>query len=375
MSSTPSLLVTGIGELVTCDPSAGDGSALGRVPDAAVAIEHGRVAWVGPATHAPACDEVLDVEGRAVVPGFVDSHAHLVFAGDRTDEFAARMAGRRYDAGGIRSTMAATRSASRADLERGAARLAAELLQQGATTIEVKTGYGLTVESELVASQVARTLTDEVTYLGAHVVPPEYARDRGGYVALVAGDMLDAVAPTARWIDVFVEEGAFGADEARMILAAGRAAGLGARVHANQLRHGPGVQVAAEMGAASADHCTYLTDDDVTALADAGVALATDCNPGTSFTTSMPLMIALGVRECGLTPDEALWAATAGGAAALQRDDVGRLAAGARGDLVVLDAPSHVHLAYRPGVPLVDTVVRGGVVVVRRGRPVEEGAT
>ena len=404
MSSTPSLLVTGIGELVTCDPSAGDGSALGRVPDAAVAIEHGRVAWVGPATHAPACDEVLDVEGRAVVPGFVDSHAHLVFAGDRTDEFAARMAGRRYDAGGIRSTMAATRSASRADLERGAARLAAELLQQGATTIEVKTGYGLTVESELVASQVARTLTDEVTYLGAHVVPPEYARDRGGYVALVAGDMLDAVAPTARWIDVFVEEGAFGADEARMILAAGRAAGLGARVHANQLRHGPGVQVAAEMGAASADHCTYLTDDDVTALADAGVvatllpgaefstrspypdarrlldagvvvALATDCNPGTSFTTSMPLMIALGVRECGLTADEALWAATAGGTAALQRDDVGRLAAGARGDLVVLDAPSHVHLAYRPGVPLVDTVVRGGVVVVRRGRPVEEGAT
>ncbi len=403
MSSEPSLLVTGIGELVTCDESVGDGSPLGRLRDAAVAIEQGRVAWVGPAENAPACDDVLDVAGRAVVPGFVDSHAHLVFAGDRADEFAARMAGRAYAAGGIRSTVAATRAASRSDLDRGARRLAAELLRQGATTIEVKTGYGLTVESELVAAEVARALTDDVTFLGAHVVPPEYDGDVASYVDLVTGDMLDAVAPAARWIDVFVEDGAFGADEARAILAAGRAAGLMARVHANQLGHGPGVQVACEVGAASADHCTYLTDDDVGALADAGVvatllpgaefstrspypdarrlldagvvvALATDCNPGTSFTTSMPLMVALGVRECHLTPDEALWAATVGGATALKRDDVGRVAVGAQGDLVVLDAPSHTHLAYRPGVPIVDTVVRGGAVVARAGRIVEEAS-
>jgi imidazolonepropionase len=299
------------------------------------------------------------------------------------------MTGEPYAAGGIRATVAATRAAADDVLHRTAGRLADELVRQGVTTFEVKSGYGLDVATERRSVAVAARLTDEVTFLGAHVVPEEYGDDVAGYVDLVTGAMLAACAPASRWIDVFVEDGAFGADAARTVLTAGRAHGLGLRVHANQLGHGPGVQVACELGAASADHCTHLTDADVTALVDSGtvatllpgaefstrspypdarrlldagvtVALATDCNPGTSFTTSMPLMVALGVRECGLTPTEAVWAATGGGAAALRRTDVGRLTVGARADLVVLDAPSHVHLAYRPGVPLVRDVVRAG---------------
>ena len=385
-----SLLVTDIGELVTNDPARGDG-LLGLRHGAAVAIDDGRVVWVGDAAAAPACDAVLDADGRAVLPGFVDSHAHLVFAGDRSAEFAARMAGEPYAAGGIRTTVAATRAATRAELLATAEHLAAELLRQGATTFEVKSGYGLDVATERRCVEVAAAITDEVTFLGAHVVAPEHGDDVGAYVDRVTGPMLAACAPHSRWIDVFVEEGAFGADAARTVLRAGREAGLGLRVHANQLGHGPGVQVACELGAASADHCTHLDDADVAALADTGtvatllpgaefstrspypdarrlldagvtVALATDCNPGTSFTTSMPFVVALGVRECRMAPDEAVHAATAGGAAALRRDDVGHLGVGARGDLVVLAAPSHVHLAYRPGVPLVDTVVRAGAV-------------
>ena len=386
-----SLLITSIGELVTNDPSMGDGSKLGIVTDAAIAMEDGRVGWMGPVAEAPPCDTVIDAEGRAGLPGFVDSHAHLVFAGDRADEFAARMAGETYTAGGIRSTVAATRAASSDELHARGQRLAAELLRQGSTTIEVKSGYGLDVETEARSIEVAARLTDEVTFLGAHVVPSEFDGDVAGYVDLVTGEMLDACAPSARWVDVFVEDGAFDEDAARAVLSAGAEAGLGLRVHANQLGHGPGVAVACELGAASADHCTHLADDDVDALAASGVvatllpgaefstrsrypdarrlldsgvtvALATDCNPGTSYTTSMPLMIALGVRECGFTPAEAVSAATAGGAAALQRDDVGRIAVGSRADLVLLDAPSYVHLAYRPGVPLVTTVIKDGKV-------------
>lgn len=405
-AATRSLAITGIGELVTNDPSSGEGP-LGVLRDAAVVVDAGRVAWVGAGVDAPAADDRLDAAGRAVLPGFVDSHAHLVFAGDRPEEFAARMAGETYAAGGIRTTVAATRGATDAALVANARRLAAELLRQGATTIEVKSGYGLTVTDEARSLAAAAAVTDETTFLGAHVVPDEYTDDVDGYVALVTGEMLDACAPHARWIDVFVEDGAFDADAARTILRAGADAGLVPRVHANQLRHGPGVQVACEVGAASADHCTHLDDADVDALASSGtvatllpgaefstrsrypdarrlldagvtVALATDCNPGTSYTTSLPLMVALGVRECGLTPAEAVRAVTAGGAAALRRDDVGRLTVGARGDLVVLDAPTHVHLAYRPGVPLVDTVVRGGEVVVVGGllaaRPTTGGA-
>ncbi|MGK5533908.1 imidazolonepropionase [Streptomyces sp. URMC 129] len=393
--STGATVVTDIGSLVTNDPALGTGGPLGIVTDAAVVLDAGRVAWVGPSRAAPAADIRVDAAGRAVIPGFVDSHAHLVFAGDRTEEFTARMSGRPYRAGGIRTTVAATRAASDAELAATAARLVREALLQGTTTIETKSGYGLTVRDEARALRVAAAHTDETTFLGAHVVAPEYAGDPAGYVALVTGPMLDACAPHARWIDVFVERGAFDEDQARAVLTAGAARGLTPRVHANQLSHGPGVRLAVELGAASADHCTHLTDADIDALAAAGttvatllpgaefstrapypdarrlvdagvpVALSTDCNPGSSFTTSMPFCVAVAVREMGLTPDEAVHAATAGGARALRRTDVGRLAPGARADLVLLDAPSHVHLAYRPGVPLVRDVWRAGERVAR----------
>lgn len=399
VESTRSLLVTGIGELTTNDPSSGDGP-FGIRQGAAVVIEDGEVAWTGDSNRAPSADERIDAAGRAVIPGFVDSHAHLVFAGDRSQEFAARMAGEAYHAGGIATTVSATRAASDAQLAANASRLVDEMTAQGTTTIEIKSGYGLSVRDEIRSLSVASQFTTETTFLGAHVVGPEFVGDVDGYVALVAGQMLEACAPLARWIDVFVEEGAFGADAAETILRAGVAAGLSVRVHANQLRHGPGVQLACRTNAASADHCTYLDDEDVEALSSSGVvatllpgaefstrspypdarrlvdagvvvALATDCNPGTSYTSSMPLMVALGVRECGLSPREAVWSATAGGAAALRREDVGSLRVGSRGDLVILDSPSAVHLAYRPGVPMIEAVVRSGRVVARRNRTVD----
>jgi imidazolonepropionase len=390
-----SLLITNIGELVTHALPAGEAAGpagpgpFAAITDAALVVEAGRVAWTGPASAAPAADEQADCGGRAVLPGFVDSHAHLVFAGERGAEFAARMSGRPYRAGGIRTTVAATRAASQAQLLSRARSLAAEMLRQGTTTLECKSGYGLTVEDERRSVAVAGEITGEVTFLGAHVVPPEFEADPAGYLDLVCGPMLAACAPHARWIDVFCERGAFGADEARAVLAAGRAAGLMPRVHANQLGEGPGVQVAVEAGAASADHCTYLSDADVDALAagptvatllpgvefstrhrypdarrllDAGatVAIATDCNPGSCFTSSMPFCVALAVREMRMTTQEAVWAATAGGAHALRRSDVGHLGVGARADLILLDAPSHAYLAYRPGVPLVAAVWRAG---------------
>ncbi len=379
-----SMAVTGIGSLVTNDPEAGEGP-LGVITDAALVVEDGRVAWVGASAGCPGADRAVDVGGRAVIPGFVDSHAHLVFAGDRAGEFAARMAGQAYAAGGIRETVARTRAASDDDLRATLRRLAAELRRGGTTTFETKSGYGLTVVDEERSLRIAGEQTPETTYLGAHVVPAEFADDPAGYVDLVTGTMLDACAPHARWIDVFCDRGAFDADQARAILSAGRARGLAARVHANQLGPGDGIRVAVEAGAASADHCTHVSDADLDLLAgadtvatllpgaefstrsvypdarrllDAGVtvALATDCNPGSSYTTSMAFCIALAVRELRMTPDEAVWAATAGGARALRRTDVGRLQVGTRADLVVLDAPSHVHLAYRPGVDLVDRV-------------------
>ncbi|MEV7446726.1 imidazolonepropionase [Streptomyces sp. NPDC091204] len=383
--------ITHIGSLVTNDPALGDGSPLGLIENAAVVIDGDKIAWVGPAAKAPATDEAFDAQGRAVIPGFVDSHSHLVFAGDRTQEFNARMSGRAYSAGGIRTTVAATRAATDAELEANLVRHLDEARRQGTTTFETKSGYGLTVADEARALRIAAAHTEEVTYLGAHIVSPDYAEDPAAYVDLVTGEMLAACAPYARWVDVFCEKGAFDGDQARAILTAGAAAGLIPRVHANQLSYGPGVQLAVELEAASADHCTHLTDADVDALAqaadttvatllpgaefstravwpdarrliDAGatVALSTDCNPGSSYTSSMPFCIALAVRDMRMTPDEALWSATAGGARALRRADIGAVTPGARADLALLDAPSHVHLAYRPGVPLVSAVWQRG---------------
>ena len=386
----PTTLLDGIGLLVTGSPEYGVGSPLGEIADAALVIgEDGLVAWVGPRRQAPSTDAKVDAGGRCVLPGFVDSHSHLVFAGDRAAEFDARMAGRAYEAGGIRTTVAATRAASDEELAANLARLVAEMRRQGTTTIEIKSGYGLTVRDEARALALARQSTDETTYLGAHVVPAEYADDPAAYVELVTGEMLGACAEHARWVDVFCERGAFDVDASRAILTAGIRHGLQARIHANQLGPGPGVQLACELGAASADHCTYLTDADIDALSSSGtvatllpgvefstrspypdarrlldsgvtVAIATDCNPGSCFTSSMPFCIALAVREMRMTPAEAVWSATVGGAAALRRTDVGRLVPGARADLVVMDAPSYVHLAYRPGVPLVIDVWTAG---------------
>lgn len=375
-------LVTGMAELVTVDGTGPDG--LGRRDRAALVVDDGRIAWIGSASAAPDADARVDVGGRSVIPGFVDSHSHLVFAGDRSAEFVARMAGQRYDGGGIASTVAATRAAGDAELRRLLARRIAEMRASGTTTVEIKSGYGLSVAEEVRALRLAAEVTAETTFLGAHVVPA--GADRSAYLDLVTGPMLAAAAPYARWVDVFCEPAsahAFDGDEARAVLTAGAAAGLGLRVHGNQLALGPGVRLAVELGAASVDHCTYLSDADVDALADArettvatllpgvefctrspypdaarllaagvSVALATDCNPGTCASSSMPFVLALGVREMGLTPAEALTAATAGSARSLRRTDIGRLVVGARGDLTVVDAPSWTHLVYRPGVAL-----------------------
>jgi imidazolonepropionase len=382
------LVVDRIGLLVTGEPSLGEGP-LGLVRDAALVVDGGRLAGIERA--GAAGDERLDVDGRCVIPGFVDSHTHLVFAGDRADEFAARMAGRPYAASGIRVTMAATRAASEGELRALAGARRAEALRAGITHLEIKSGYGLEPDAERRSCRVAAEMTDDVTFLGAHVVPPEYEGRADEYVELVCGEMLEACRPYAQWIDVFCEDGAFDSDQSRTVLEAGRAAGLGLRVHGNQLGFGPGARLAAELGAASVDHCTYLSDDDIEALAasdtvatflpatdfstrqpypdarraiDAGVevAIATNCNPGSSYTTSMAFCFALAVRDLRMTPEEALLAATHGGARALRRDDVGRLSPGTRADAVVLDCPSYTHLVYRPGVPLVAATLTAGRV-------------
>jgi imidazolonepropionase len=383
-----SIAITNIGSLVTNDQSLGSG-IVGELTNAALVIDNEKIVWVGNSSSAPVTDQQIDAEGKAVIPGFVDSHAHLLFAGERSAEFQARMKGEKYSAGGIKSTVAATRAATDAELEQNMIRLVREMQRSGITTFETKSGYGLTTVDEARALEIASKYTSETTFLGAHVVPSEYVGQEDKYVELLTGEMLDSVLPHAKWIDVFCEQGAFDVDQARQILQAGKDKGLLPRIHANQLTQGGGVQLAVELDCASADHCTHLSDSDIEALAgsntvatlvpgaefstratypnaarlfDAGVnvALATDCNPGSSYTTSMPFCIAIAIREMGFTPEQALWSATMGGAKALRREDVGSLSVGQSADLVVLNAPSYLHLGYRPGVDLVSEVFKSG---------------
>jgi imidazolonepropionase len=380
-------VVCNIAELTTNDPTLGDETKLGRVHDAAIVIDDDIVLWVGRNGDAPDADESIDARGRAVIPGFVDSHTHLVFAGERSDEFEARMAGLRYDGGGIMRTVNATREATYDDLLEGARRRVAELVAGGVTTIEIKSGYELTVDGEQRLLEVASAFTEDVTWLGAHVVPREYANDRDGYVELLMTTMLDACAPHAKWADVFCDRGAFSVDEARAVLEAARSKGLGLRLHGNQLAHGGAVALAVDLDCASVDHCTFLDDRDIDLLsgsatvatllpgaefstrspypsarrlldADVTVALATDCNPGSSYVTNMGFVIALAVREMNMSVDEALWATTKGGALALRCEEVGHLGVGARADFAILDAPRAAHLAYRPGGRVVAATYR-----------------
>ena len=384
-----SLLVTNIGSLAMPGAEFGDIQVL---EDAAFATESGVITWIGSAASAPMCDEVLDAVGRAVIPGFVDSHAHLVFDGDRAQEFSARMAGESYTAGGIKTTVAATRAAGEDKLRANLRKLVAELHSSGVTHFEIKSGYGLDLETEALSLQLAREFTEDVTYLGAHVVPAGV--DRAEYLKLVTGEMLQGALPYAKWIDVFCDRGAFTLDETREILSAGVKAGLKPKLHANQLEDLGAIALAVEFDCASVDHCTHLSDKDVELLASSNtvatllpgaefstrspypnakrlvaagvdIAIATDCNPGSSYTTSMPFCIAVAVREMGLTVPQALWAATRGGARAL-RNDLGRIEVRSRADFVILDAPSFEHLAYRPGVQLVSATYVAGKKVFGR---------
>ncbi|MFM6962857.1 MAG: imidazolonepropionase [Micrococcales bacterium] len=389
-----SIAFTDIGSLVSNDSNIGDGE-LGLRTDAAIVVVDGKVEWVGDSASVPDADRHISLHGRTVIPGFVDSHAHLVFAGDRSAEFEARMNGEQYSAGGIRTTVAATRDASDDELRANVARLVSEMHASGITTFESKSGYALDVENESRSLRIAQQFTSETTFLGAHVVPAEFAGRTDDYVALVAGDMLKSAAPHSKWIDVFCDKGAFDVDQARVVLEAGIAAGLSPRIHANQLAEIGAVALAVELDCASADHLSHLNDQDVEVLAgsrtvatllpgaefstrsaypnakrlfEAGaqVAIATDCNPGSSYTTSMPFCIAVAVREMGFSPEQALLAATKAGAAALRRTDIGALSIGMRADFAVLNAPSYVHLSYRPGVNLIDSTWIAGTNVYQR---------
>jgi imidazolonepropionase len=388
-----SKLFFNIGQLVTNDPLH-DGTKLGVIENAALLIEDGVVAWAGPADDAPThhIKKKIDVNGRAVIPGFVDSHNHMIFAGDRSKEFRARMLGESYSAGGIAHTVAKTRAASDEVLRLNAESLFAEAYSSGTTTIECKSGYGLTVDDEKRSLAIAQEFTDETTYLGAHVVPVEYKTNPKDYVDLVCGQMLDAALPHAKWIDVFCDKGAFSVEDARTILQAGMKKGLLPRIHANQIQEGGGVKLGVELGVASVDHVSHISVKDIEALskskvvatllpgaefstrsaypdvrplleASITVALASDCNPGSSYTTNMPFIIAIAVREMHFSPEQALWSATLGGAKALLRSDVGHLSEGASADFAILKSDSYLHLAYRPGVNLIEQVWRNGLQI------------
>ena len=366
-------LISNIGELVT-----NSDKELGIIKDAALVFENNKVIWVGENTKAPAADKMIDAKNGTVTPGFVDSHTHAIFAGDRSKDYEARMSGTSYSAGGINTTVAATRSASDEELRANTKQIVDRARQSGTTTIEIKSGYGLDVETEAKLLRIANEFTEETTFLGAHVVPKEMSDARADYINLVKSKMLDACAPHAKWIDVFCDKSAFSVDEAREILKAGIAKGLKGRIHGNQLGDTGGADLAAELKLASVDHCTHISDKTIDSLAasnvvatllpgaefftkspypdgkrflDAGVtvALASDCNPGSSYIYSMPVVLSLAVREMNLTPAQAFYAATMGGAKALQRSDIGHLTVGAKADLVIWDAPSYLHISYRMG--------------------------
>jgi len=368
-----STVIANIGQLIT-----NSSPDLGAIDNAALVIEDGKVIWVGPNSNAPAADKKIDAQGGVVTPGFVDSHTHAVFAGDRSKDYVARMSGTKYATGGIKTTVAATRAASIAELKDHTQAILSKCKSHGTTTVEIKSGYGLNIESEVKILQVAKSFTEECTFLGAHVVPAEFEGNRAGYVDLVKGEMLNAILPYAKWIDVFCDQGAFTVDEAREILKVGIAKGLSGRIHGNQLGDTGGAELAVELNLASVDHATVVSKKTVEALASsnvvttflpgaefftksnypnaglyfdlgAKVALATDCNPGSSYLTSMPVVMSLAIREMGFTPASALYAATMGGAAALKRTDIGHLQVGAKADLAIWSAPSYEHIPYRFG--------------------------
>ena len=383
-----SVAFTNIATLVTNDGTHENGQ-LGVLIGATVVVEDGLIASIS-RSNPSGVDQEIDCSDRTLLPGFVDSHSHLIFAGDRADEFAARSHGQKYTAGGIASTVKATRFATDAALHANAQRLLDEALSTGTTTMEIKSGYGLTKVDELRSIQIASNFTDETTLLAAHVIPDEFATDPDSYVKLIIESIIPA--SQAKWIDVFCDRGAFTAEQSEAILRAGMAHGMIPRIHANQLEAGKGVQLAVSLNAASADHLSNSTAADIELLAssstvatllpgaefsthlqphlgrkflDAGatVAIASDCNPGSSYTTSMPFCIATAVSLLGFTVEEAVLAATFGGAQALRRDDIGQLRVGMKADLVLLDAPSYIHLAYRPGVNLVHSTYKSGRAV------------
>lgn len=368
-----SKLIRNIGQLIT-----NSDKELGIIDDASLIIENGLVTWVGSNQNAPAADSAVDAENGVVTPGFVDSHTHAVFAGDRHKDYVARMAGSKYASGGIKTTVAATRSASIEELTKSTQKIIERAKSTGTTTIEIKSGYGLDVETEAKILKVAKQFTEETTFLGAHVISAEFTDKRSAYVELVKNEMLDACAPYAKWIDVFCDQSAFTVDEAREILKTGIAKGLKGRIHGNQIADSGGADLAAELNLASVDHCTHVSDTTINKLAEAKVvatllpgaefftksaypdarrylnagvtvALASDCNPGSSFMTSMPVVMSLAVREMFMSPAEALYAATKGGALALQREDIGHLNVGAKADLVIWKAPTYEHITYRMG--------------------------
>jgi imidazolonepropionase len=389
-----STLLSNAKQIVT--NSSGSKYQLDLVEDSSMLIENGTVKWIGSNEEAPSADEIIDCTDKIVIPGFVDSHTHLIFGGDRSAEFAARMAGESYSAGGINFTVEKTRSASDEELRANAMQLIAEMYSSGTTHFEIKSGYGLTAEDELRSLEIAREFTEEVTLMAAHVVPKEFEGNRSEYIDLIVEDMLPSALGIAKFVDVFCETGAFSLEESKQILEAAKALGFKTKIHANQLAQSNSLQLAQEIGVVSADHVTYFTDEDIKELAESNivatllpatefstnasypdakrlinagvtVAIATNCNPGSSFTTSIPFCIAIAVREMNFSIEEAIWAATKGGALALGDNSRGSLQVGGKADFAILDAPSYVHLAYRPGVNVVNTTYKNGKVVFSKG--------